>query len=348
MLARLAAATALAALPSFSAGAATPFADYCEGNICFQGKVNKSCMTPDALRLLQEIATRFGKIEVASACDGRHARRSAHYVGKAFDFRPYSASRADVVAFLKAAPHVGGVGTYANGLIHADVADRKMAWHGRGRGRVVWPIGAGTIEKTPDEAPVVQASAFSFLNLFSNTPTPSGATGTPASPLPPATGAEPAAAAVGTRTALVPLPPRRPALLQEPTLAETNAPVQVASAEGPIGPMPAFADPGQAMAPARFMAVPGPTSPGPGATPEQARPAATPGMWAEAASASAPIQTISAPRQSGLASAATPTDKGLGADVSLFSSNAFTQYAQTGFTRAASPSFLISSRIAPY
>ena len=205
----------LVVLPASGASAATPFADYCEGNICFQGKVRMGCMKEEARRLLREIAARFGKIEVASACDGRHAIRSAHYVGKAFDFRPFQATRAEVVAFLKAAPHVGGVGTYSNGLIHADVSDRKMAWHGSGRGRVVWPVGAGTIAKAPDDPPVVaQASAFSFLNLFKSQTGPAGEDGRLAAASPPAdTGADVAAPATDLRRSLAPLPPRRPATL---------------------------------------------------------------------------------------------------------------------------------------
>lgn len=237
MLARFVAATVFVALSNSGAGAATPFADHCEGNICFQGKVRMGCMKEEARRLLREIASRFGKIEVASACDGRHAIRSAHYVGKAFDFRPYQATRAEVVAFLKAAPHVGGVGTYSNGLIHADVSDRKMAWHGSGRGRVVWPVGAGTIVKAPDDPPVAQASAFSLLDLFkSPTSQPADDSSRLASASPPPGAAPDPVAGVGLRTALPPLPPRRPvallALVGEAASApgEADAAMQIVAA----------------------------------------------------------------------------------------------------------------------
>lgn len=328
MLARLVATTTFLALLPTIAGAETPFADHCEGNICYQRKVRLSCMKPEARRLLLEIAARFGKIEVASACDGRHAIRSAHYVGKAFDFRPYSAPRADVVAFLKASPHVGGVGTYSNGLIHADVSDRKMAWHGSGRGRVVWPIGAGTIVKSPDDppAPVVVASGFSFFNLFQN-PT-GGGDGRIATAAVPTEMAEPVAAPIDPKASrLPPLPPRRPAGLVDDAAAPS---VELASAEAPVAGATAFGDIRPTVMPApvsnaAFMAL-APTAPSSG---EQAF-----------ALVAAPIAPARAERPAAAAPAPSGTaGKGFGFEDSLFSPRALAPPSQPGFSlaRAAVP-----------
>lgn len=321
----------------WAASASTPFSDYCEGNICFQRKVNMACMTPDARKLLREISDRFGMIEVASACDGRHARRSAHYVGKAFDFRPYSAQRGDVIAFLKASPHVGGVGTYHNGLIHADVADRKMAWHGSGRGRVVWPIGAGTILKSPDDGPAAQASAFSFpFNLWGRQATPESQDRTVvAAAVPAGNGMDLAAATAASTTP--PLPPRRPALLASLVAGQAaDAAPGARPGDAAIAPS-AFGEVGLAATPAPILDVSNSVAlsgapPGTGGVPAPTVTGPVPGFVAVGAESPA----------------AQPAAKGFGADESPFTARAFTQPSQRGFSMAAYSPSLISPPRSPY
>ena len=207
------------------------------------------CMTSEARSLMRTIAQRFGKIEIASACDGRHARRSAHYVGKAFDFRPYQATRAEVVAFLKTSPDVGGVGTYPNGLIHADVGDRKMAWFGRG-GRA-WPIGIdGSYEKPVQVAsaePTGAASgglAAAFLRAFEPVK-PAVEANASFEAIPSVAEAGPGLAATLAKTPAerIPLPPSRPSFLAATASSSDPAAIVVAGPtdfaavlRGPIAP----------------------------------------------------------------------------------------------------------------
>lgn len=110
--------------------------DYCEGNLCFQKKARVSCLRPEVWSILHKVAARVGRLEVTSGCDGRHAKRSYHYSGRAVDFRPMQASSRAAVAVLRTMPDVGGIGTYSNGLVHADVGARKFAWHGVRKPRI--------------------------------------------------------------------------------------------------------------------------------------------------------------------------------------------------------------------
>ena len=111
--------------------------DHCDGNLCFQKKARVECLRPEVWAILHKVAEKIGRIEVASGCDGRHARRSYHYSGQAVDFRPMQASSRAAVAVLRGLPEVGGIGTYGNGLVHADTREQRFAWHGsrRARGR---------------------------------------------------------------------------------------------------------------------------------------------------------------------------------------------------------------------
>jgi hypothetical protein len=104
--------------------------DYCQGNLCFQNKARVSCLKPAVWGILHKVAAQVGRIEVTSGCDGKHARRSHHYTGSAVDFRPMQASPRAALAVLRTLPEVGGIGTYSNGLLHADIGARKFAWHG--------------------------------------------------------------------------------------------------------------------------------------------------------------------------------------------------------------------------
>ena len=107
--------------------------DACRGNLCFQSKARTSCLKPQVWSALRAVAARIGPLEVTSGCDGRHARRSHHYSGRAVDFRPMRASSRSAVAVLRTLPQVGGVGTYSNGLVHADIGPLRHSWHGQRR-----------------------------------------------------------------------------------------------------------------------------------------------------------------------------------------------------------------------
>src|SRR4051794_29954226 len=110
----------------------------CSGSVCFQPQVkNLTCLKSDTRKLVEAIVARIGAIEITSTCGGHHARHSAHYSGKAIDFRPKAVPPRTAVAQLHSLPEARGIGSYSNGLVHADVADRDFAWHGRGSGRKV-------------------------------------------------------------------------------------------------------------------------------------------------------------------------------------------------------------------
>jgi uncharacterized protein YcbK (DUF882 family) len=108
--------------------------DACRGNLCFQSKARTACLKPQVWSALRAVSARIGPLEVTSGCDGRHARRSHHYSGRAVDFRPMRASSRSAVAVLRTLPQVGGVGTYSNGLVHADIGPLRHSWHGHRRG----------------------------------------------------------------------------------------------------------------------------------------------------------------------------------------------------------------------
>jgi uncharacterized protein YcbK (DUF882 family) len=111
--------------------AAAQARDICKGDLCFQSKARTSCLKPQVWGILRTVAARVGPLEVTSGCDGRHARRSHHYSGRAVDFRPMRASSHSAIAVLRTLPQVGGVGSYSNGLVHADVGELRHSWHGQ-------------------------------------------------------------------------------------------------------------------------------------------------------------------------------------------------------------------------
>src|SRR5688500_18988596 len=98
--------------------------DYCEGSFCYQKKARVSCLRPEMWNVLHKVVARIGRIEITSACDGRHARRSFHYVGKAVDFRPMQVSSRTAHSVLRTMPEIGGIGTYTTGFLHADIGER--------------------------------------------------------------------------------------------------------------------------------------------------------------------------------------------------------------------------------
>jgi hypothetical protein len=125
---------------------ATAFSrDYCEGSLCFQKKARVSCLKPGVWSILHKVAAQVGRIEVTSGCDGRHARRSYHYSGQAVDFRPMQASPRAALAVLRSMPEVGGIGTYSNGLLHADIRTYRIAWHHFRKARTRYAKGRRTL-----------------------------------------------------------------------------------------------------------------------------------------------------------------------------------------------------------
>ncbi|MGX1740751.1 hypothetical protein ACWIEX_04270 [Bosea sp. NPDC055353] len=85
--------------------------------------------------MIAELVAKIGPIQITSTCGGRHARHSQHYSGRAIDFRPMATSSRKAAAAARAIESVGGVGTYSNGLVHADVGAREASWHGHKRSR---------------------------------------------------------------------------------------------------------------------------------------------------------------------------------------------------------------------
>jgi hypothetical protein len=104
--------------------------DYCEGDFCYQKKARTECFKPEVWSMLRKIVARVGRLEITSGCDGKHVRNSYHYRGQAVDFRPMQASVQATLAVLRSMAEVGGLGSYSNGLIHADVRPMRVAWHG--------------------------------------------------------------------------------------------------------------------------------------------------------------------------------------------------------------------------
>lgn len=104
--------------------------------VSFQPQVKGlSCLKPEAVAMIRELVAQIGPIQITSTCGGRHARRSQHYHGKAIDFRPLATSTRRAVAAAKALESTGGVGSYPNGIVHADVGDREISWYGHRRAK---------------------------------------------------------------------------------------------------------------------------------------------------------------------------------------------------------------------
>lgn len=134
--------------------------DYCEGQFCFQKKARVSCLKPGVWDVLRKVAAQVGRLEITSGCDGKHAPRSHHYTGNAVDFRPMQASPRAALAVLRSLPEVGGIGTYSNGLLHADIAARKFAWHGFRKARVRYARARAVVSS----APKASGSQVAFIN----------------------------------------------------------------------------------------------------------------------------------------------------------------------------------------
>jgi hypothetical protein len=114
-----------------------------------RGGTSRACLTPAARGLLAQIEAQFGPVSVVSTCRpgaviAGTGRPSRHASGNAIDFNAPGGKKAEVVRWLIANHHSGGVMTYASmNHIHVDIGRRFVAL-GSGGGRVRWrQIAAG-------------------------------------------------------------------------------------------------------------------------------------------------------------------------------------------------------------
>lgn len=97
-----------------------------------------SCLKPAAKALLGRIQAQFGRVQIVSTCrNGARIRgtgkRSKHATGEAIDFKVPGRTTAEVVRWLKANHHGGGIMTYRNfSHIHVDVGYRYVRLGARG------------------------------------------------------------------------------------------------------------------------------------------------------------------------------------------------------------------------
>ena len=129
---------------------AAALADVTPEKISFQPQVKGlGCLKPETKAMIAELVAKTGPIQITSTCGGRHARHSQHYSGRAIDFRPMATSARKAAAAARAIDNVGGVGTYSNGLVHADVGDRELSWYGHKRSRYASAISAAAMQGSP-------------------------------------------------------------------------------------------------------------------------------------------------------------------------------------------------------
>ena len=108
-------------------------------NISFQPQVpSLNCLKSDTRAMIDDLIAKIGPIQITSTCGGRHARHSQHYRGKAIDFRPLATSPRKAVAVARTLDNIGGVGTYSNGIVHADVGELQHSWYGKKRSRYAY------------------------------------------------------------------------------------------------------------------------------------------------------------------------------------------------------------------
>ena len=73
------------------------------------------------------------------------------------------ASSRAALAVLRSLPEVGGIGTYSNGLLHADIRTHRFAWHGFRKARTRCAKGRRSIAATgPVPLHMADASAGTF------------------------------------------------------------------------------------------------------------------------------------------------------------------------------------------
>lgn len=94
---------------------------------------SRSCLTSDARSLLNRIENRFGRVDIVSTCRpgakiAGSGRPSRHASGNAIDFNPPKGRKSEVVKWLIANHHGGGVMTYSGmNHVHVDVGYRFVS-----------------------------------------------------------------------------------------------------------------------------------------------------------------------------------------------------------------------------
>lgn len=80
------------------------------------------CLPQSLKQVLVDVAERFGAVAILNARrpSGTGARGSYHYQCRAVDFRVRGVPHRDVLAYLRAHPHVGGRKLYPFGFFHID------------------------------------------------------------------------------------------------------------------------------------------------------------------------------------------------------------------------------------
>jgi hypothetical protein len=105
---------------------------------------SRTCLSSAARALLARIEAQFGPVGIVSTCRpgaviAGSGRPSRHASGNAIDFNPPAGKKADVVRWLIANHHAGGVMTYADMRhIHVDIGHRFVAlgaYSGQGSSR---------------------------------------------------------------------------------------------------------------------------------------------------------------------------------------------------------------------
>jgi hypothetical protein len=98
-----------------------------------RGGVARTCLTPPARDLLARIEAQFGAVGIVSTCRpgaviAGSGRPSRHASGNAIDFNAPGGRKAEVVRWLIANHHSGGVMTYSDmNHIHVDIGHHFVA-----------------------------------------------------------------------------------------------------------------------------------------------------------------------------------------------------------------------------
>ena len=79
-----------------------------------------TCLPDSVLRILADVSSRFGPVNVTSTVRDRGRRNSMHRFCRAADFRVEGIASGTVVRYLRTRGDAGGLKVYRNGLIHVD------------------------------------------------------------------------------------------------------------------------------------------------------------------------------------------------------------------------------------
>jgi hypothetical protein len=109
-----------------------------------RGGLSRACLTPAARDLLARIEAQFGPVGIVSTCRpgaviAGTGRLSRHASGNAVDFNAPAGRKSEVVQWLIANHHTGGVMTYSNmHHIHVDIGRHFVALGADAGGRGRW------------------------------------------------------------------------------------------------------------------------------------------------------------------------------------------------------------------